>query len=208
MIRFIYGDSLSVYPALSRSMFFDRARIFADRLCWEVSVDTSGEERDSYDNLNPLYLIWQAEDGGHGGSLRLLPTTGPTMANDHFAYLIGEGTIVSPLIWEATRFCVAPELAGDARIPAALMLAAAEVGKRAYLSHALGVFDARMERVYQTLGWSPEVIGRDESAEENIAIGLWDFAQAPCDDLAARAEIDPACMAEWYSAALGPADLA
>jgi N-acyl-L-homoserine lactone synthetase len=37
-----------------------------------------GQERDRYDDLNPLYVIWQEHDGRHAGSMRFLPTTGRT----------------------------------------------------------------------------------------------------------------------------------
>ena len=77
MIRFLYGDSLADHSRLAQSMFRDRAKQFSERLGWEVSVDDAGEERDQYDALNPLYVIWQRPDGLHGGSMRFLPTTEP-----------------------------------------------------------------------------------------------------------------------------------
>ena len=40
-------------------MFRDRAEQFSQRLGWAVSVNASGHERDQYDELNPLYVIWQ-----------------------------------------------------------------------------------------------------------------------------------------------------
>jgi acyl homoserine lactone synthase len=89
MIRFLYGDSLADHSRLAQSMFRDRAKQFSERLGWEVSVDDAGEERDQYDALNPLYVIWQRPDGLHGGSMRFLPTTGRCMTHEHFLHLSG-----------------------------------------------------------------------------------------------------------------------
>jgi len=67
MIRYLYADQLPDEPDLARSMFQDRAAQFAMRLGWDVRITSEGEERDQYDALNPLYVIWQGEDGRHGG---------------------------------------------------------------------------------------------------------------------------------------------
>ena len=69
--------------------------------------------------------------------MRILPTTGRCMVNDHFSDVAG-GTICSPLIWESTRFCLSPDV-GDqaARISAAIMLSGCEVGLKFHLSHII-----------------------------------------------------------------------
>ena len=77
MIRYLYADELHNFPKLSQTMFEDRADQFKTRLDWDVLVDERGRERDEYDDLNPLYVIWEQPDGSHGGSMRFLPTTGP-----------------------------------------------------------------------------------------------------------------------------------
>ena len=157
MLRYIYADDLHQYPVLARTMFRDRAHQFHTRLKWQVTVDADGNERDEYDALNPMYVIWEQPDGTHGGSLRFLPTTGPCMVNDHFRDLTDGVRIESPLIWECTRFCLAPK--AEARVSAALMLGGMEAGRASFLTHAVGVFDARMVRIYRRLGWGPIILG-------------------------------------------------
>lgn len=100
MIRYLYGDQLAKHPLLARAMFEDRADQFKTRLGWEVTVNADGQERDEYDDLNPLYVIWETATGVHGGSMRFLPTTGRTMVNDHFLDLTDGVPIQSPFIWE------------------------------------------------------------------------------------------------------------
>ena len=72
MLRFIYADELYKYGTLGQEMFRDRAEQFRDRLGWDVHVDADGREMDEYDQLNPLYVIWEMPNGRHGGSMRFL----------------------------------------------------------------------------------------------------------------------------------------
>jgi acyl homoserine lactone synthase len=201
MLRYIYADDLKALPTLAENMFRDRAAQFHTRLGWEVDVDPSGLERDSYDDENPMYIIWENADGTHGGSLRLLPTTGPTMMGDHFLHLTDGVHIQSPLVWECTRFCLAPGAASN--VSAALMLGVLEVGLNARLTHVAGVFDARMIRVYARVGWGPTVLGTDGEGRDAISAGLW-----PCEDqyrerLLDRAGVTSEQSNNWYDDAFG-----
>ena len=57
--------------------------------------------------------------------MRFLPTVGRTMINEQFSNLTDGVKIESPLIWECTRFCLAPQ--APSRVAAALMLGASGV---------------------------------------------------------------------------------
>ena len=154
MLRYLYANELPKYPKLADTMFCDRADQFKTRLGWDVTVDAAGHERDEYDDLNPLYVIWENADGTHGGSMRFLPTTGSVMVNDHFSELLGGGEVRSPLIWECTRFCLSRS--ADAKVAAALMLGGGEIMQGFDIEHFVGVFDARMVRIYRMIGSSPK----------------------------------------------------
>ncbi|SPF76950.1 Acyl-homoserine-lactone synthase [Aliiroseovarius pelagivivens] len=171
MLRYLYGNDLSKFPLLAETMFKDRAEQFSHRLGWDVSVDVNGFERDEYDDLNPLYVIWEQADGRHGGSMRFLPTVGQTMVNDHFSHLTDGVHIESPLIWECTRFCLSPT--ADRRASAALALGAGEIMDTFKLEHYVGVFDPRMERIYRLMGLEPDVIGMGGEGRDRIGVGLW-----------------------------------
>lgn len=202
MLRYLYADDLSRFPRLAGTMFRDRAHQFHGRLKWEVAVDDDGNERDEYDAMNPLYVIWERPDGTHGGSLRFLPTTGRTMVNDHFPDLTDGVAISSPYIWECTRFCLAPE--AEARVSAALMLGGMEVGLGADLSHAVGVFDARMIRIYRRLGWGPIILGTSGTGREAISVGLWAFEDDVRPRLLAKAGVSAEVSRFWYDRSLEP----
>ncbi len=173
MLRYIYGDDLCQVPMLKSTMFRDRADQFKTRLGWDVTVNENGEEIDQYDALNPLYVIWQMADGTHGGSMRFLPTTGSTMVNDHFSHLTNGVRIESPFIWECTRFCLSRN--AGSQVAAALMLAGGEVLRGFELQHFVGVFDARMVRIYRMIGASPTILGSDGDGRDRTSVGLWEF---------------------------------
>ena len=202
MLRFLYADRLGDHPRLADTMFRDRAHQFGARLGWEVTVDRNGHERDRYDALNPLYVIWERRDGTHGGSMRFLPTTGPVMVNEVFGDLAGGAPITSPLIWECTRFCLGRD--ADPKVAAALMLGGGEIMQGFGIRHFVGVFDARMVRIYARLGAAPEILGSRGEGRDRISVGLWSFSAAIRDRLARRAGIAPALVRQWFETAFGP----
>ncbi len=199
MLRYLYADELDEFPKLRDTMFADRAAQFRDRLAWEVEVDAAGQERDSYDAMNPLYVIWQQACGRHGGSMRFLPTTGETMVNDHFTHLTGGVEIRHPLIWECTRFCLAG--GADPQVSAALMLGGLEVGLGNHLTDAVGVFDARMMRVYRRLGWQPTLLGAAGRGRDAVTVGLWAFEASLRPGLLRRAGQSAELSRLWYDRA-------
>lgn len=201
MIRYIYGHDLRHQPDLANDMFRDRATQFHDRLGWDVSVNAQGEERDPYDARNPLYVIWQDRAGRHQGSMRLLPTTGPTMVNDHFTHLTDGVRIVSPLIWESTRFCLAP--GAPSHVAAALILAGGEVMQAFGIAHYVGVFDARMVRIYRRIGAEPEVLGQEGTGGSRVAVGLWEFNAAAQARVSSAAGISPEMSRHWFNLSFG-----
>jgi len=203
MLRYLYGSDLSDFPKLRETMFRDRADQFKARLNWAVTVDGDGFERDAYDALNPLYVIWEDPQGRHGGSMRLLPTMGRTMVNDHFAHLTGGAPIVSPLIWECTRFCLAR--GADQQVAAALMLAGGEVMRHFGVDHYVGVFDARMERIYRFIGSSPELVGHQGTGRDRISVGLWEFTDDARARVARRAGLSLAVSELWFNRSFGGA---
>ncbi|TCP39936.1 acyl-homoserine-lactone synthase [Rhodovulum marinum] len=203
MLRYIYGVDLHKFPRLRDTMFRDRAIQFHDRLGWEVSVNDKGEERDQYDALNPLYVIWERADGTHGGSMRFLPTTGRTMVNEHFLHLTDGVRIESPLIWECTRFCLAPDAGRE--VSAALVLGAGEVMAQFAIEHFVAVFDPRMERIYRLLGVEPDVIGTAGEGRDKIAVGLWEMKPEAWPRTLRRLGISRETSLEWFNAAFSAA---
>ena len=203
MLRYVTAQEVARFPRLRETMFRDRAAQFHDRLGWAVDVDRHGHERDQYDALDPLYVIWQAADGRHGGSMRFLPTMGRCMVNEHFAHLNGGMPVRDPLIWECTRFCLAP--GAGPQVAAALMLAGGELLERQGLRHFVGVFDANMERIYRRIGSCPQVLGHAGAGPDRVSLGLWSLTVAARMRVARRAGLSAALSDLWYRRAFGAA---
>ena len=201
MLTYIYANDLFSRPALADSMFRDRAEQFHTRLGWDVTVDDRGWERDDYDDLNPLYVIWSRPDGLHGGSMRFLPTTGRTMVNDHFLQLTDGTRICSPFIWECTRFCLSSQ--ADGRVAAALMLGGGELMRGFSIDHFVGVFDQRMTRIYRLIGSSPDVLGSAGEGRDKISVGLWSYDPESRDKVLARAGLTSQQSEDWFEGSFG-----
>lgn len=161
----IPGHEAQKYPSLIDKMFRLRAKVFGERLNWEVVVE-NGRERDKYDDLDPLYALAVDDAGQVVGTFRLLQTTGPHMLAEVFRDLMPDGMPVrSPLIWESTRFCVDTEVAknrserGLADVTTILLSSLLEIGLYAGLTHILTVIDVRMERILRRAGCPIERLG-------------------------------------------------
>lgn len=201
MLRYIYGCDLAQNAQLQASMHTDRADQFKRRLDWDVSVDARGWEIDDYDRDDTLYVIWEMPDGSHGGSMRFIPTSGRTMVNDHFKDLLGDHVINDPLIWECTRYCLREGV--PSRVAAALMLAGGELMRAYGLTHLLGVFDARMIRIYRMIGASPAVLGSSGSGRDRISVGLWQFRPSDRAQVLHRAGVSSEMSEHWFASSLG-----
>ena len=159
-----------VVDALNKHLFQDvltemhrlRARVFQDRLGWDVTV-RNGMEIDSFDALNPAHVICLDDDGDVVGCMRLLQTTGPHMLADVFhSILDGEPPLRSSSVWEATRFCVdTKKLSGGksrnsiSYVTSEVMAGAFEYAMKAGVTDAVAVIDPVMNRVLQRSNNAP-----------------------------------------------------
>lgn len=183
MIRLVHGGSPSD-PSFD-AMFVGRAQVFVDRLGWPLVVGEDGREIDQFDALDPLYLMAHDRTGQLAGSMRLMPTTGPTLLTEVFLDTFDEPVDVrSAMVWEATRFCIHPG-AREAtptrmnRATAELCQGLAEVGLMAGLSHIIGIYEDRMRKVYDRIGWRPECLATSRAGHPTtLHVGLWEVSEA------------------------------
>jgi acyl homoserine lactone synthase len=84
-----------------------RARVFKERMKWDVSVSEDGLEVDDFDLPETIYLLALNDAGRVIGNWRLLPSTGPTMIRDVWPDFLETLPMPSDArIWEASRFAV------------------------------------------------------------------------------------------------------
>jgi len=166
------------YANLLDKMFRQRARFFHDRLKWDVQV-TDGKERDRYDDEGPVYIIYTDDLRGEvKGSLRLLPTTGPTLAADVFADTLPDAVHLSaPSIWECSRFCLDENILAsgiEVIIFASRVLIAAlgDVAMGAGIESIIGNFDASKLRLYRRIGCEVEILGSTSRYGSPVYLGV------------------------------------
>lgn len=159
MIQLITETSYNAFSSTLASMYKLRYRVFKQRLEW--SVRTCGDiEMDDFDALHPAYLIQTSLQGHVEGSVRLLPTMGPTMVRDTFPMVLGGFPApADPLVWESSRFAVdasphAPKGEhGLAKSTYELFAGMIEFGLSRRLKNIVTVTDVRMERILKRAGW-------------------------------------------------------
>lgn len=170
MFLLVQAHEYHKHAKLLDQSFRLRKRVFADRLGWKVSV--SGPfERDSYDDLHPAYLLWCDEDRQQlYGSVRLMPTTGPTLLYDVFRDTFPDACdLVAPGIWEGTRMCVDedaiardfPDMRAD-RAFCMLLLALCEVALENGIHTMISNYEPHLRRVYQKAGAEFDELGRSD----------------------------------------------
>ena len=165
MIIAIDGINAHHFQSLLRQSYQLRARVFQDRLGWDVNVE-NGMETDVFDALNPTTLVSLNASGQVVGSMRILQKTVPNMLADVFFYILqAEPARRSPLIWEATRLCVDTDRLNATGSPRArnsisyvtseIMVAACEYAMDAGVSDAVAVINPLMNRVLKRSGNAP-----------------------------------------------------
>jgi N-acyl-L-homoserine lactone synthetase len=179
MITILTNGDKEHSAELFDQMFKSRALVFHERLRWKVTVK-DGWEIDRYDNEDPVYLLSVDENGRLQGSLRLLPTTGPTMLQNEFADFFTDSVSVSaPTIWECTRLCIPQQSHADSRnavtmASTKLLIGLCELCMSSGVEFVVGVYDASMPRIYRRIGWSPELLARSRPEIGDISVGLWE----------------------------------
>lgn len=191
-IHYLLGTDLVLEPHLAATMFRDRTDQFLNRHEWPVRVNDIGFERDQYEHENPFYIIASGPNGAHLGSLRLLPTTGRTMINDHFLDCIGGKPIIRKQTWECSRFCISRN--ADRRTSVSLMAAAGIAMRELKIRKLVAVFDEPMIRTYRRTGASPHILGEAERNGAKVFGGIWAYDQDLQVELIKKSGIDPVML--------------
>lgn len=145
---------------IAADMHRDRKRVFVDLLKWNVPVVDGEFEIDQFDHAAAVYLI-SADESGHRGSLRLLPTTQPHILGSLFPELCDGDVPAGPTVYEITRCCFSPRIRAAERLKVRNQLATAAVefalfnGIDTYTCIAEGAWYSQI----LAMGWLCEPIG-------------------------------------------------
>lgn len=153
-----------------------RARVFFDRLGWEVDVK-AGCESDSFDALRPTYVLAVAESGQLAGCARLLPSLGPTMVADVFSSLLPDHHLNGhAAMIESSRFCVDTALAegrGNGSVHEATLTMLAGIIEWCIANRyteIVTVTDLRFERILARVGWPLQRLGEPKKIGVTMAV--------------------------------------
>jgi acyl homoserine lactone synthase len=178
VIVVIERNNAARYANLLDKMFRLRARVFHDTLKWDVHV-ADGKERDRYDDAAPVYIVYTDEKACEvKGSLRLLPTTGPTLLTDVFADTMPDGLhLRAPTIWECTRFCVDDGILARQGehvffASAVLLIALGDSAVKAGIESIIGNFHESVLRFFRLMGCEVDILGSTSRYGEPVYLGL------------------------------------
>lgn len=197
------------YRAVLDQMFRLRKQVFCDQLHWDVK--TEGEyEWDRYDALNPVYMIWCSPDARTlYGSMRLMPTTGPTLLYDVFRETFPHGaTLSAPGIWEATRTCIETDniRRDHPRMDAArgfglLCLATAECAVAHNIQTLISNYEPHMKRIYARAGATIQELGRaDGFGRHPVCCGAFRMDNQTIAEMRSALKVDLPLYQSWPSA--------
>ena len=185
MFILVQAHQYARYETLMDQAFRLRKRVFHDQLGWNVTV--SGEaERDEYDALRPAYLMWCNNRCDRlYGSLRLMPTTGPTLLYEVFRDTFPNANLIAPGIYEGTRMCIdeallATDFPGldNSKAFCMLLLALCECGLMHGIQTLVSNYEPHLARIYRRAGLAVHEIGRaDGYGRSPVCCGIFEVSE-------------------------------
>ncbi len=147
-------------------------------------------EEDVFDReYNPLYIVSLNEQGEHAASLRVLPTTGPTMLRCGFQACFEPcPDITSAHVWECSCLCGT----ADSTNPAgrATTIETSKTLCRMALENGVqqitGIYGKSMMRLFRRIGWEPNILAQTTPEEGALCLGLWDVSPLALRHMAER----------------------
>ncbi|MCZ4348089.1 acyl-homoserine-lactone synthase [Devosia neptuniae] len=161
-------------PLLVDQMHRLRARVFKDRMGWDVTV-VDGQEFDQFDDLNPASIL-VVDRGVVVGHTRVLPATGPTMLSETFGFLAPSGAFAPhSRMLETSRFCVDTSTArltddGIHLVTMTLIAGILEWADLGGYSEIVTVTDVRLERILRRVGLPLRRLGETSRIGNTIAL--------------------------------------
>lgn len=185
MFILVQAHQYDQYKSLMVQAFRLRRSVFHDQLGWAVKID-GDSERDEYDALRPAYLMWCNDRADRlYGTLRLMPTTGPTLLYDVFRDTFPNVSLMAPGIYEGTRMCVDEEMlaidfpgldAGKAFCM--LLLALCECALSHGIHTLVSNYEPHLARVYRRAGLKVHEVGRaDGYGRSPVCCGIFEVSE-------------------------------
>lgn len=162
MIYIVSEENRRRFHHLLTEMHRQRKKVFIDKLNWRLE-ENAGLEIDAYDRADAIYLIEAGTPTSDVTiSARLLPTVRAHLLSEQFPDLCEGRLPAGPHVWEATRFCPAPDTPAGAprrdmlgRMIAGIMETALLFG----IEQVTYVADAALAPMALKVGWDVRALG-------------------------------------------------
>jgi N-acyl-L-homoserine lactone synthetase len=160
-MHLVTAENRESYAAELRDMHAQRKRVFIDQMGWPLPCE-GALEFDSFDTDAALYLLHFARDGRLIASARLLRTDEPHLLDTVFAHLCEDELPRGDTVWEATRFCPAPDLAPAERraLLGEIIAGIIETGLLYGMTQVTFVASAALRPLALAAGWSARPLGK------------------------------------------------
>ncbi|KQV39936.1 MULTISPECIES: acyl-homoserine-lactone synthase TraI [unclassified Rhizobium] len=161
---------------LVHEMHLLRARIFKDRLAWDVCC-SSGLETDQFDELKPVYILCLDTAQAVIGCARLLPASNGTMLEEVFPQLLDAGRLLTHhRMIESSRFCVDTSVVADREqggLHSATLAMFAGIVEWSILNgyrEIVTATDVGLERIFRRAGWPLSRLGPPSQINETRSV--------------------------------------
>ncbi|MBS1000283.1 hypothetical protein JK169_04520 [Acetobacter persici] len=166
------------FPEIYEKILHSRRVFFEKNSEWNDFFHKTPEE-DRYDlECNPLYIV-AVEDGGDAvASVRILPTTGPTMLRQDFApFFKGCPDIISPDVWELSWFCTSADTSSPAgrNLLLDVLKTVCEYSLANDIRQIIGTYPRARMRLYRRLGAVPYALCSGEISGQEFCVGVLDI---------------------------------
>ncbi|HEU0098192.1 MAG TPA: acyl-homoserine-lactone synthase [Allosphingosinicella sp.] len=162
MIDLVLPESRLGFAAALMEMHHDRKQVFVDRFGWRLPAKGSWLEVDQFDDDYAIYLLARSSEGRHQGSVRLLPSSRPTMLNTLFSDLCPAGVPSGDDCWEISRLVTRPADASGTtilRVHRLLALALVEFAESNGIRRYTLVAEAHRVPALLSVGWPVTPLG-------------------------------------------------
>ncbi|GAN68421.1 acyl-homoserine-lactone synthase [Acetobacter orleanensis] len=157
---FFYNERENFFPIYEK-ILISRKVFFGNHQEWLQALRVDPQE-DRYDrDWNPFYIVSIEEATGTIASVRVLPTTGPTMLRQDFArYFPGCPDIISPDVWELSWFCTTADTASPVgrNLMLDVLKTLCDYALANGVKQVIGTYPQSRLRLYRRLKISPSVI--------------------------------------------------
>jgi len=177
MIHVVTYENQHLYPRQLDQMFRMRHEFYIEGHGWSGLTSSDGKETDEFDSSDAVYLMSIDARGDVAASVRLNPTTGPTLLQKFADYSL-EPLPEASDVWDISRWIAKPEhRRGDSarwrtNHQRELMIGILEFCLSRGLSRLTMLSEFRLADRIETYGWPIRFLGKPQAYEGGKGVAV------------------------------------